>query len=141
LWGDRPPDTAATAIQVHVSQLRKALGRDVIVTQTPGYMVRVRDGELDLERFERSVAEAQSAPPEEASVLLRRRSGCGAEHPSPSSTCRSRAPPVPGSTSNGWPLSSSASTPISRWGATRNSCPSSKRSCASTRSANTFVDS
>ena len=71
LWGDRPPDTAATAIQVHVSQLRKALGRDVIVTQTPGYMVRVRDGELDLERFERSVAEAQSAPPEEASVLLR----------------------------------------------------------------------
>src|SRR4029450_6835603 len=71
LWGDRPPDTAATAIQVHVSQLRKALGRDVIVTQTPGYMIRVRDGELDLERFERSVAEAQSAPPEKASVLLR----------------------------------------------------------------------
>jgi DNA-binding SARP family transcriptional activator/DNA-binding beta-propeller fold protein YncE len=71
LWGERPPDTAATAIQVYVSQLRKALGRDVIVTQTPGYMVRVRDGELDLERFERSVAEAQSAPPEKASVLLR----------------------------------------------------------------------
>jgi len=70
LWGDRPPHTAATAIQVHVSQLRKALGRDVIVTQTPGYLVRVRDGELDLARFERSVAEAQSAPPEEASVLL-----------------------------------------------------------------------
>jgi DNA-binding SARP family transcriptional activator len=70
LWGDRPPDTAATAIQVHVSQLRKALGRDVIVTQTPGYLVRVRDGELDLERFERSVAEAQSAPPETASALL-----------------------------------------------------------------------
>jgi DNA-binding SARP family transcriptional activator len=71
LWGDQPPDTAATAIQVHVSQLRKALGRDVIVTQTPGYLIRVRDGELDLERFERSVAEAQSAPPEEASALLR----------------------------------------------------------------------
>ena len=72
LWGDQPPDTAATAIQVYVSQLRKALGRDVIVTQTPGYLLRVRDGELDLERFERSVAEAQSAPPEEASVLLRK---------------------------------------------------------------------
>jgi DNA-binding SARP family transcriptional activator len=71
LWGDPPPGTAATAVQVHVSQLRKALGRDVIVTQTPGYLIRVRDGELDLERFERSVAEAQSAPPEEASVLLR----------------------------------------------------------------------
>ena len=32
LWGGQPPDTAATAIQVHVSQLRKALGPDVIVT-------------------------------------------------------------------------------------------------------------
>jgi DNA-binding SARP family transcriptional activator len=70
LWGDQPPDTAATAIQIHVSQLRKALGRHVIVTQTPGYLIRVRDGELDLERFERSVAEAQSAPPKEASNLL-----------------------------------------------------------------------
>src|SRR5262245_29499218 len=70
LWGEKPPETAPTAIQVYVSQLRKALGRDVIVTQTPGYLVRVGDGELDLERFERSVAEAQSAPPEEASVLL-----------------------------------------------------------------------
>jgi DNA-binding SARP family transcriptional activator len=71
LWGDQPPDTAATAVQVYVSQLRKVLGRDVIVTQTPGYLIRVRDGELDLERFERSVAEAQDAPPEKASVLLR----------------------------------------------------------------------
>ena len=70
LWGDQPPDTAATAIQVHVSQLRKALGRDVIVTQPPGYLIRVRDGELDLERFERSVTEAQSAPPVDASALL-----------------------------------------------------------------------
>jgi DNA-binding SARP family transcriptional activator len=71
LWGDQPPDTAATAIQVHVSQLRKALGKDVIVTQTPGYLIRVRDGELDLDRFERAIAEAQSVPPADASVLLR----------------------------------------------------------------------
>ncbi len=27
LWGGRPPETAATAVQVHVSQLRKVLGR------------------------------------------------------------------------------------------------------------------
>jgi DNA-binding SARP family transcriptional activator len=70
LWGEQPPDTARTALQVHVSQLRKALGRDVIVTQTPGYLIRVGDGELDLGRFERLVAEAHSAPPEEASVLF-----------------------------------------------------------------------
>lgn len=71
LWGEQPPDTATTVIQVHVSQLRKALGRDVIVTQTPGYLIQVRDGELDLDRFERAIAEAQSVPPADASVLLR----------------------------------------------------------------------
>ena len=52
LWGGEPPDTAHTALQVHVSQLRKLLGRDTIVTQTPGYLIRVSDGELDLHRFE-----------------------------------------------------------------------------------------
>jgi DNA-binding SARP family transcriptional activator/DNA-binding beta-propeller fold protein YncE len=71
LWGDSPPDTVATALQVHVSQLRKALGRDVIVTQPPGYLIRIREGELDLERFERSVAAARSVPPAEASELTR----------------------------------------------------------------------
>ena len=31
LWGASPPDTAPTALQVYVSQLRKALGRDLIL--------------------------------------------------------------------------------------------------------------
>src|SRR5688572_84816 len=70
LWGGQPPDTAATAIQVHVSQLRKALGPDVIVTQAPGYLIRLHDAELDLERFERWVAEAQRSSSVEASELL-----------------------------------------------------------------------
>src|SRR6266446_1573463 len=56
LWGVSPPDTALTALQVHVSHLRKALGRDLIVTQPPGYLVRVSDGELDIHRFEQLVA-------------------------------------------------------------------------------------
>src|SRR3954469_1716582 len=51
LWDGRPPETAETAVQVHVSQLRKVLGPDVIVTQRPGYLIRVADGELDLTRF------------------------------------------------------------------------------------------
>jgi DNA-binding SARP family transcriptional activator len=29
LWGASPPDTARTALQVYVSQLRTALGRDL----------------------------------------------------------------------------------------------------------------
>jgi DNA-binding SARP family transcriptional activator len=34
LWGASPPDTARTALQVYVSQLRKALGRDLILSRT-----------------------------------------------------------------------------------------------------------
>ena len=71
LWGEDPPETAATAIQVHVSQLRKSLGRDAIVTQSRGYLLRVGEGELDLDRFETAVARARDEPPAEAADVLR----------------------------------------------------------------------
>ena len=56
LWGeDAPPGTVKT-VQVHVSRLRKALGDPELLTTAPaGYRLRVRDGELDAERFERLV--------------------------------------------------------------------------------------
>src|SRR5436190_6053136 len=53
LWGDDPPDTARTMVQVYVSRLRKLLPDGVLVTQPPGYVLRVDPDELDLERFER----------------------------------------------------------------------------------------
>ena len=71
LWGASPPATAPTALQVYVSQLRKALGRDLILTQPPGYLIRVSDGELDLHRFERLVATARAEEPAQAARLLR----------------------------------------------------------------------
>ena len=71
LWGAAPPATAQTALQVYVSQLRKALGRDLILTQPPGYLIRVGDGELDLHRFEWLVAAARAEEPAEAVRLLR----------------------------------------------------------------------
>jgi predicted ATPase/DNA-binding SARP family transcriptional activator len=52
LWEDEPPETAQKALQVYVSQLRKVLGRDRLVTKSPGYLVRVEADELDLERFQ-----------------------------------------------------------------------------------------
>src|SRR3954454_10119330 len=61
LWDGEAPETAATAIQVHVSQLRKVLGPDVLVTQTPGYLIRAVDGELDLRRCEEAVASVRAA--------------------------------------------------------------------------------
>jgi YVTN family beta-propeller protein len=71
LWGTAPPETATTALQVHVSQLRKLVGRDVIMTRAPGYMIDVEEGELDLERFERLVEAARGEEPAAAAARLR----------------------------------------------------------------------
>ena len=59
LWGDEPPAQATKTLQVYVSQLRKALGADRLVTRPPGYLLRVEAGELDLERFEELTAHAR----------------------------------------------------------------------------------
>jgi predicted ATPase/DNA-binding SARP family transcriptional activator len=53
LWEDDPPQTARKALQVRVSQLRKALGKKRVETRFPGYLLRVEEGESDLERFQR----------------------------------------------------------------------------------------
>ena len=60
LWGDDAPAGAVKTVQVHVSRLRKALGDPDVLTTTPaGYLLRVRPGELDAERFEELVADAR----------------------------------------------------------------------------------
>jgi DNA-binding SARP family transcriptional activator len=59
LWSDEPPETATKALQVYVSQLRKAIGADRLLTKPPGYSLRVDEGELDLDRFERLVGEGR----------------------------------------------------------------------------------
>jgi len=59
LWGEEPPETATKALQGYVSQLRKALGADRLVTKPPGYSLRVAEGELDLDRFELLVREGR----------------------------------------------------------------------------------
>ena len=68
IWGETPPASAQNALQVHVHALRGALGADRIVTRAPGYMLRVEEGELDSERFERLVADGN---PSEALALWR----------------------------------------------------------------------
>jgi DNA-binding SARP family transcriptional activator len=59
LWGEDPPETAAKALQGHVSQLRKVLGADRLITKPPGYSLRVEEGELDLDRFEQLVRDGR----------------------------------------------------------------------------------
>ena len=62
LWSGRPPASAATSLQAHVSRLRRALGEDErIVTTGGGYLIRVAPDELDRDRFERLVEEGSAA--------------------------------------------------------------------------------
>src|SRR5689334_9039373 len=51
VWDGAPPAKAAKVLQVHVSHLRKVLGRERLHTRPPGYLLRVEPGELDLTRF------------------------------------------------------------------------------------------
>jgi DNA-binding SARP family transcriptional activator len=77
LWGERAPPTAPKIVQGYVSQLRKALGggREVLVTQPPGYALRLEDRQLDADRFSSLAAEGRAAlaagGAEEAATLLR----------------------------------------------------------------------
>jgi class 3 adenylate cyclase len=59
LWGEQPPARAVKALQVYVSQLRKTLGDGVLETRRRGYALTLEDGALDLQRFERLLAEGQ----------------------------------------------------------------------------------
>ena len=61
LWGEQPPATAPNALQVYVSQLRKLLPPETLVTQAPGYCLRVAPEAVDLHRFEQLAAEGREA--------------------------------------------------------------------------------
>jgi DNA-binding SARP family transcriptional activator/DNA-binding beta-propeller fold protein YncE len=68
LWDERPPATAPKILHNAVSHLRKQLGNGRLVTREPGYLLRVADEELDLQRFERLAREGRH---EEALALWR----------------------------------------------------------------------
>jgi YVTN family beta-propeller protein len=63
LWGESPPPTAAKALNVHISQLRKTLarnGQETIATRPPGYALDVEPARLDAVRFERLAEDARA---------------------------------------------------------------------------------
>jgi DNA-binding SARP family transcriptional activator len=59
LWGEHPPVTASRTLDSLVSRLRTLIGSDRIQRRPPGYLLRVEPDELDLSRFERSLAEGR----------------------------------------------------------------------------------
>lgn len=53
LWGEEPPKTYTAQLYTYVSRLRKRFGDAVeIQRQHPGYVLRVKSGELDTDRFD-----------------------------------------------------------------------------------------
>ena len=141
LWGEDPPECAATALRVNVSRLRKALPPDVLVTRSPGYTIRLGPDQLDLYRFERLVDEARRClARREAGRRLRAAAGgpgavAGAGARGRLATRASPRRRSPGSRRSGLPRSSCASRPTSRSATIASWSASSRRSSPSTRSA------
>ena len=62
LWAEDPPASAAHALDVYVSRVRKGLGVDgLLETERGGLRLNVDDEDLDVARFERLLAETRSA--------------------------------------------------------------------------------
>src|SRR5215218_7839429 len=62
LWGEDAPAAGPRTVQVYVSRLRRALGaEELVATTAAGYLLAVRPGELDAERFERLVDQGRQA--------------------------------------------------------------------------------
>lgn len=68
LWSE-PPPTAAKVVQGYVSQLRRVLPPETLLTHSGGYVLRL--DETDAERFARLVEEAAREPPRRAASILR----------------------------------------------------------------------
>ncbi|KAB2348418.1 BTAD domain-containing putative transcriptional regulator [Actinomadura rudentiformis] len=68
LWGNEPLRNPAGALQVKVSQLRKALedaepgGRKLVVSGAAGYLLRVDENAVDATRFAALLARARATP-------------------------------------------------------------------------------
>jgi peptide/nickel transport system substrate-binding protein len=68
LWGERPPPTASKNVQGYVARLRRVLGDGALLTQAPGYVLRVEA--LDAARFQTLVEEARHEDPAAAAPRL-----------------------------------------------------------------------
>ncbi len=128
LWGEAAPADPAAALHVRVSQLRRALagaeagGRELVVSQAPGYALRTAPEAVDALRFAALTDRARRAPSRRrAPRCSARPSACGAAPPSPTSPTRpSPARPSPDGRSSGSPPSNPPPKPGSNWASTAN---------------------
>jgi DNA-binding SARP family transcriptional activator len=77
LWDERPPAAARELVQGDVARLRRALRTNEasgqpLQTRPPGYLLEVRPGELDYDRFEELAANAGRVAAEDSALALER---------------------------------------------------------------------
>lgn len=72
LWGENPPATAQKVVQGYISQLRKVVGADALVTHPWGYGLVAPRGRVDVDEFERLVDRARGEGPARAAETLRK---------------------------------------------------------------------
>ena len=123
LWGEQPPETAVTSLQVYVSRLRKLLaGRDA-ADAAARLPARDRAGRARPARFERLLAEGRERSPRatrsgpRGSCTTRSRSGAARRWPS-SRSSHSRRRRSAGWKTCGWRRSRNESRRTSRSAAT-----------------------
>jgi predicted ATPase/DNA-binding SARP family transcriptional activator len=71
IWGNDAPGSAASVLRLYVSQIRRVLPPERLVTGRPGYALLVEPGELDAERFEELLADGRRARAEGNARLAR----------------------------------------------------------------------
>ena len=121
LWGGSRH--TATALQVHISQLRKLLGSDRIETRSPGTRSVSSPARLDLERFQSLIAQARGLEPVAAAGSLRQALSMW-QGPPLAELEGYRSPGASGFAWRSciWPQSRRGSRPISGSAATPSSC-------------------
>jgi DNA-binding SARP family transcriptional activator len=76
VWGDRPPTSWPTQVQICVGRLRRALGAAAIETVAGGYRLTLSGDEVDVDRFEQLVEHgrrlAPTGEPDRAAVAFTR---------------------------------------------------------------------
>ena len=137
LWGEEPPTRARDSLQMHISRLRKGLaeaGADDgrLVSHAGGYLLELRPGERDVDRWQRTLARARQARADGDALVgpegdrggARRLARPAARGRRPRTACSRRS--ARGSRRSAWPRSSRGSSSTSSWAATA-SCSGSWR--------------
>jgi DNA-binding SARP family transcriptional activator len=71
VWGHRPPKSVDASLQNCISNLRALLGRELIETRPPGYLLNVDPASVDALRFEQALDASRDLDPPERAAALR----------------------------------------------------------------------